>query len=198
MRETTFELLFKDLNIEQYLDEFLTITGATSVEDLCFLTNEDWNQINLPHHPKRILIQFIEGMNDLPAVVGKIQESANLGYRFRPFCKKKKTNFSLTYANLADNIPIVGREDDIKAISDMFKLNFNLLFDIEERFDQKTKIKQIGHPVVTGAPGIGKTTMGMKCKEIITDCLGEFIEEDPLYLRVSFSMVEAELSSKDK
>ena len=135
----------------------------------------------------------------LDTVIQKIQESSKLRFEFWPCSKIEKRDLPLQYANLAKNIPTVGREKDCKAISKRFKENFKLVFDNELNpiTDFGSIKQQIQHPVITGAPGIGKSTMGNKCQEIIADCLSGLIEK-PLYLRVSFSGDEADISHADE
>lgn len=162
-----------------------------------------------PQSPPQIILNNTTFIGDntividtLDKLVAELQKSVPDRVKFWPYSKIERWDDSkLEYSNLCSKIPIVGRETDENNIVTQIQDNFDLVFNQKLdpiSYDDLSKVKQkVKQIIVTGAPGIGKTTMGLRIPSILDSKMKQKITT-PIYLRASFSDAEADLSEKDK
>ncbi len=201
-------------------------TGATTLEELSLLTEDDWDKVDLGLVPKRRIRNVLQNVTlpqqmvrlplsapmhqqqiipgphtgDINGWICELQGKLLSRIRFWPYAKMEHWDGQMEYSTLRSSIPIVGREQDEKMILDRWKENFECLFDSQLRPVPLAAISKVQHAVkqvvITGAPGTGKTTVGERCKGLLKKCLNNRIK-NPIYLRASFADVEAAICPAD-
>jgi len=168
---------------------------------LSFMTKNDFKECGITVGDT---VKLVNALNPIPQglCVDTIEKSLEIlqlyskaRRKFWPYEKSEMLQAKSDWEAYTSKLPWVGRNVDETEVKKLIKKNFDLLFANNRSINDIQKIKQyIFHPIITGAPGIGKTTFGEHYPSMVTSC----IKCPCSYARACFSIVMTAPTPQDK